>query len=87
MSINVSIPRELEPFIRSELSTGRYRSKDELVVDAVRTLRELKRRHRQLRDDIRHAIDQLDRGHGQPLDMTAIKEKARARPAGQSRKR
>ena len=85
--MNVTIPRELEPFIRRELSTGEYRSKDELVVDAVRTLRELKRRHRQLKDDIRHAIEQLDRGQGKPLDMKGIKADARARMAGQARKR
>lgn len=77
--MNVTIPRELETFIRRELSAGEYRSEDELVVDAVRTLRELKRRHRQLRSDIRHAIDQLDRGQGKPLDMKSIKAKARAR--------
>jgi Arc/MetJ-type ribon-helix-helix transcriptional regulator len=83
----VTIPRELEPFIRRALSTGEYRFKDELVLDAVRTLRELKRRHRQLKNDIRHAIAQLDRGLGKPLDMKGIKAKARARMAGQDRKR
>ena len=85
--MNVAIPRELEPFIRRALSAGEYRSKDELVLDAVRTLRELKRRHRLLKDDIRHAIEQLDRGKGMTLDMNAIKVKARARFASQGRKR
>lgn len=83
--MNVTIPRELEQFIRRSLTTGEYRSEDELVVDAVSTLRELKRRHQQLKDDIRHAIDQLDRGQGKPLDMKAIKAKARARLANRGR--
>ncbi len=85
--MNVTLPRELEPFIRRSLATGEYRSEGELVLDAVRTLRELKRRHRQLKDDIQHAIRQLDRGLGKPLDMKAIKAKARARFASQGRKR
>ena len=83
--MNVTIPRELEQFIRRSLTNGEYGSKDELVVDAVTTLRELKRRHHQLKDDIGHAIDQLDQGQGKPLDMKAIRAKARARLAKRSR--
>lgn len=71
--MNVTIPHELEQFIRRSLTTGEYHSEEELIVDAIRTLRELNRRHRQLKDDVRHAIEQLDRGRGKPLDMNAIK--------------
>lgn len=85
--MNITIPRKLEPFIRRSLAAGEYRSESELVLDAVRTLRELKRRHRRLKADIQHGIGQLDRGQGEPLDMKAIKAKARMRWANQARKR
>ena len=66
-------PPELEQFVRHELETGAYHSEDELLVAGVRALHELKQRYEALREDIRVAIEELDRGEGQPLDMDAIK--------------
>ena len=44
-----------------------------MVIAGVRALRELKQRHAELRQDIQVAIDELDRGDGEPWHADAIK--------------
>ena len=72
-------PADLEQFVRQELASHEYGSRDDLVVDAVRVLRELKTRHQKLRDDVRHSIAQAERGEARPLDTEATKAEARRR--------
>jgi antitoxin ParD1/3/4 len=83
--MTVEIPAELEQYLRQELSKGEYRSEGELILDAVRVLRELKARHEGLRQDIHAAIAQSDRGESEPLDIEAIRAEGRERLTGQSK--
>jgi putative addiction module CopG family antidote len=57
-----TLPPELGQFVQHQLAAGRYRSEQELVVDAVRVLREVEVRHQQFCDDVRVGMDQLQRG-------------------------
>lgn len=66
-----SVPSDIAQFIEQEIASGRYRSEDELVLDAVKVLRELKERHRRLSDDIQQGIRELDEGHGIELEGDA----------------
>lgn len=84
--MTVEIPPELEQYVQQELSKGEYRSEGELILDAVRVLRELKTRHEQLRRNIQSAIAQSDRGESEPLDIEAIKAEGRERLAEQGGK-
>ena len=59
-----SLPADVAHFIQQEIASGRYRSEDELVLDAVKVLRELKERHRTLCDDIEKGLRELDEGRG-----------------------
>ena len=59
-----SLPSDIAQFIEQEIASGRYRSEDELVLDAVKVLRELKERHRRLCDDIQQGLRELDEGRG-----------------------
>lgn len=59
-----SMPSEIVQFIEREIASGRYRSEDELVLDAVKVLRELKERHRGLCNDIQQGMRELDDGRG-----------------------
>lgn len=77
--MTVEIPPELEQYVQQELAKGEYRSEDELILDAVRVLRELKTRHEKLRQDVQAAVAQSDRGESEPLDIEAIKAEGRER--------
>jgi Arc/MetJ-type ribon-helix-helix transcriptional regulator len=66
-------PPDVEQFLLEALQTGEYASEDDVLFEAVRTLREVKRKHQSLRDDIRAAIDQLENGHGEPWDVDELK--------------
>jgi putative addiction module CopG family antidote len=57
-----SLPPDLGQFVHDQVSAGRYRSEDEVVVDAVRLLRELQCRQQRFEEDIRLGIEDLQRG-------------------------
>ena len=58
--ITTTIPAEFEPFIEHQLATGRYKSPQEVVSDALRLLCE--QGLETLQKEIQVGIDQLDRG-------------------------
>lgn len=71
--MTISYPPELDEFVKQELARGAFGSEEELVINAVSALREMKLRHEQLRRDVQEAIEQADRGDVAPLDIDAIK--------------
>jgi putative addiction module CopG family antidote len=68
-----TLPPDVQQFVRQAIANGEYATEQELFTEAVRVLREVTERHQALRADIQLAIDALDRGEGQPLDMADIK--------------
>jgi len=74
-----TFPPDLEQFVRQELASHEYPSREDLVVDAVRVLREVKARHEELRGRVQHSIAQAERGDARPLDTEATKAEARRR--------
>lgn len=68
-----TLPPDVRQFVDNAIASGEYQSEDEVLVSAVRVLRELKERHEALRRDIQQAIESLDRGEGTPLNMDEIK--------------
>ena len=69
------LPAELQQFVQEELASGRYPSERELVVDAVRTLREARVREDRLRAEIQARLATLDSGKAIPLaDDDALKQ-------------
>ena len=76
-----AFPPEIEQFVQQELAGRVYKSRDDLVIDAVRVLRELKLRHQKLKDDVQQAVAQADRGEVTVLDPNATKAEARKRLA------
>jgi len=73
MSISISIPAELQPFVKQELAAGRFRDESELVTAALELYREMNLRHAELRSQVKRSLDQADRGEVAPLDMDSIK--------------
>lgn len=76
--MNVSLTPELEQYIQEKVSTGMYYSASEVVREGLRLLKEREQlqqiRLQELRQDIQAGIDS---GEATPLDMQAIKAKAR----------
>ena len=57
-----TIPSEFNEFIGDALASGRYRSQEEIVVSALRLLREREEKQEALRRDLEIGITELDRG-------------------------
>jgi putative addiction module CopG family antidote len=59
-----SFPLDIQQFVRQELASGNYSSEEELVVAAVRLLRDSQLRLTQLRAGLQERLDRLDGGEG-----------------------
>lgn len=59
-----ALPPDLEQFIADELASREYPSRSDLIVDAVRRLRDRKARLEKLRAELQVGRDQLDGGEG-----------------------
>ncbi len=72
-----TIPNGLEAFVRDEIDSGRYASRDELVAAALLLLQEFKGRHDSLRSEVAASLAQADSGMLQPVDTAATKAEGR----------
>ena len=79
--MNVSLTPELEQYIRTKVDSGRYLSASEVVREALRLLEQKEKRLEELRVEI---LKGLDSGRSDPLNMEAIKAKARNRLSEES---
>ena len=77
--MTISISGELQSLVQQELATGQYHTADEVLLAAVRLLGERREKLAKLRREIQPALERLDRGEGERLDMEAIKAEARRR--------
>jgi Arc/MetJ-type ribon-helix-helix transcriptional regulator len=57
-----SFPPELERFVEEQVAAGHFQSEQDLLVSAVRVLRDLQVRQREFYEDVRLGIEQLERG-------------------------
>ena len=68
-----SYPPDVREYLQEQLKSGEYKSEDELLVDAVRTLRVVGEHHRRLRDDIQDGLRELDEGKSESWDVASLK--------------
>ena len=84
--MNISLTKELEAMVQEQVRSGQYSSASEVIRDALRMFhdRQLQRQIKleELRKEIDIGLEQMERGEGRPLDMKAIKAKARAKWEG-----
>ena len=80
--MNVSLTPQLETFVKQKVGKGLYNSASEVVREALRLLEERDTlqavKLEALRHEIAQGITSLDNGEGEPLDIEAIKAKARS---------
>ena len=72
-------PVDVEEFVSNELTSGRFRSRDELFVEAVRVSRELKAQQHQLTSEIAESLEQADRGETTVFDLQEFIREQRSR--------
>jgi antitoxin ParD1/3/4 len=75
--MTTTLSPELKQLIRQEMARGWYASENDLLMAAVQLLSERREQLDALRREIQPALDRLDRGEGTPLNIEAIKAKAR----------
>ena len=59
---------ELQQLVQAELAKGVYANEDELLLFALKALREREEDFRRLRAEVQSRIDSLDRGEGIELE-------------------
>ena len=62
--MQIELPPELEPFVEQEFATGRYASREEVVVQAIRWLRE---ERQEAISGIKQGLDDVAAGRTQPV--------------------
>lgn len=75
----LALPDDLKKFVQNEVASGRFRSTEDVICEALRRLREHERQLDELRADLQIGIDQLDRGEGIPFDAEDIKREIQER--------
>jgi antitoxin ParD1/3/4 len=79
--MNIDLTAELKELVNEKVKGGLYHSANEVVRDALRLLEERDRlydiRLRDLRQEVRKGLDQLDRGEGAAFDPQAFKRRLR----------
>ena len=73
--ISQPLPPELGQFVEQQLALGKYQTEQELVVNAVRVLREVEIQQRQFHNDIQLGIDQLERGQANEYSLDQLRER------------
>jgi Arc/MetJ-type ribon-helix-helix transcriptional regulator len=75
-------PTELQQLVQNELATGNYADEDEVLLQAMRALREREAAREQWCAEIQSRIDSLDRGEGIELadeqSLRALAEEIKA---------
>lgn len=78
--MNVSLTPELEQYVQEKIATGMYYSASEVVREGLRLLQERDQLQQIRLQELRQEIQAgLDSGEATPLNMQAIKAKARQR--------
>ena len=75
MTMTVSIPSELQPFVTAEIQAGRFANEEEFLAKMIELYREIRDRNGLLRARVQRSIEQEQRGELEPLDMSAVKAK------------
>lgn len=63
-----AFPPDVQEYVRGEIAAGKYRNEEELLVEAVRFLRDSDVRLGRLREALRTRLAGLDRGDGIELE-------------------
>ena len=66
------LPSDLAQFVSDQVGSGKYASQSEVVLDALRLMRDRERRVAELRGEIAPALERAERGEGRELDVEDV---------------
>ena len=72
--MQIVLSSEVEQLLRNELATGRYRSENEVLLEAVQLLSARDRRLEELRGQVQIGRDQIDRGEYTEFDEAGMQQ-------------
>lgn len=75
----LELPPELAEYVKRAITSGRFDSEEELVLEGIRLLREHDLKLQRLREDLAPALERLENGGGDELDFDALKARCRER--------
>ena len=88
MSLNVSLPPELERRVRQHVDSGRYSSASEVIREALRLFEAWQgvqaARLSALQSDIEAGLEDIEAGRVREIDLAEIKSRGRAQLATRS---
>jgi putative addiction module CopG family antidote len=72
--MSISLPADIEEFVRGEVESGRYDSVEDVLHEAIGILKVRERQRDELRSDIRAAVDQIESGDYFEYDKSSLKD-------------
>ena len=78
----IAIPEQFAAFIRDGIASGRFRSEEDALTEALRLLQTHESRRDALRSDLQTGLAELDNGRSILLDADDIKQRGKDRLAG-----
>ena len=75
----VTYPADVEEFVASQLTSGRFSTRDEICVEALRVFRELTDQHQEMKRGISASLTQEENGDTMVFDPTEFIQQQRTR--------
>lgn len=76
-----SWPEEIQQFVNAEVASGHYPAAEDVIVDALRCLRDVRQQREEFATRLALSIEQANRGEAKPLDIDALMQRVEARLA------
>lgn len=78
MSMNISLPSQLEKLVRQKVESGHYASASEVVREALRLFEKIESQRSEKLEALKSQIQKgMNSGEANPLDMQSIKAASR----------
>jgi antitoxin ParD1/3/4 len=81
----LSMPADLNAFVQQAIAAGVYESEEAVLVAGLRLLQEREKHIDELREELRPALEELDRGEGKQLDIEDVIRRGQERLANRQK--
>ncbi|MGH7194018.1 MAG: ribbon-helix-helix domain-containing protein [Candidatus Saccharimonadales bacterium] len=71
----------IDQLVQQQIATGRFQTADEVLVEALETLRDMEHFAEPIRDELRRRLSRGNEARSLPLDRAAFRAEARRRLA------
>ena len=77
--MTLEISSDLAKLVQQQMATGQYESENDLISSALNLLAERQRQLDEIRRQVDPALESLDLGEGDVLDMDRVRQRVRQR--------